>query len=366
MKKEFLELANKVNNAKNQDEMDLIVKKWEIKNEDVDSWIDELFDSINEIDFNKLPYMLHSLYKTEDKVKFMFFCIILENTFDELPFMTNLEREPIFKAKFEMFSHTLSKVASASYNGVADCMYMILLNSDPKGTLLKKEEKAEIIDGINRKLSELLSYFNESENIDESAYMALEILLDVSCYINDEETLNLIEKISRANINKDSTLFLIKSMVINEVNFDNKIIRSLAEDDNYSYRLLQILEGINKQNIFPKDILTQEKIAKSLMIDWLKYPTELDDEPKEITFIDTLEKENIIYYIYKFSAKEGALTERGDMIGISGGFDKSKISTQNTGNTFSKFETIAEDYKTQAEDIIKLISNHWKNRASEE
>ena len=50
------------------------------------------------------------------------------------------------------------------------------------------------------------------------------------------------------------------------------------------------------------------------------------------------------------------------MIGVSCGFYKGKISSQNTGHTFSNFETITENYKNQAEEIIALISNHWKNR----
>lgn len=364
MKKEFLKLAEKINNSQNQEELEKIIKEWEIKNEDVEAWIDELFDSIQEIDINRMPYVLNSLYKENDKIKFLFFCILLENTYSELPFITNLENIPLFKEKYEMLAPTLVKVAKNSYNGIADCMYLILLNSDPKGNFLKPEEKETLLFSINDKLTQIISYLNEcNENeIDNSVYIALEILLDISSYINNIEILNLLDQFENLKINKDSKLFLIKTKAANNMKIDDNIFKELAEDDNYSYRLLQVLEETGKLDIYPKELLNQEKIAKLLMVDWLKYPTELNDEPADITFVDTIENENIIYYIFKFTAKEGALKEKGYMIGVSGGFYKDKISSQNTGHTFSNFETITENYKNQAEEIIALISNHWKNR----
>ena len=51
------------------------------------------------------------------------------------------------------------------------------------------------------------------------------------------------------------------------------------------------------------------------------------------------------------------------MLGISGGYEKGKVTTQTTGYTFSNFEEIQDDYKKQAEDIIELIASHWKKRA---
>lgn len=362
MKKEFLELAEKINNSQNQEELENIIKDWKIKDEDVDSWIDELFDSIHEIDINKMPYVLHSLYKENDKIKFLFFCILLENIHLELPFITNLENIPLFKEKYEMLVPTLVKVAKDSYNGIADCMYLILLNSDPKGKFLKPEDKEILISSINDKLSQIISYLNESSEIDNSVYIALEVLLDVSTHINNENTFNLLKQFENLKLNKDSKLFLIKATSANNIKIKEELLKELAEDYNFSYRLLQVLEGINKINVYPKDLLSQERIAKSLMIDWLKYPTELNDEPEYIELVDTIKNENIIYYIFKFTAKEGSLKERGYMIGVSGGFYIDKISSQNTGHTFSNFETITDDYKKQAENIIKLISEHWKNR----
>lgn len=237
---------------------------------------------------------------------------------------------------------------------------MILLNSDPTGELLTEEGKEQLIQSINKKFTMLIDYINNNEKIEEEVFTTLEILLDVSCYINNDETILLIKKIKKLNINSDCKVFLIKTEAINNLNINKEILIDMINND-YSFKLLQILERINKSNILPQNILTQEKIAKSLLIDWLKYPTELGENPEKIEYVDCLEEDNIIYYIYKFTAREGALKDRGYMIGISGGFEKDKITSENTGFTFSKFQTINENYKKQAEEIIELISEHWKN-----
>ena len=61
-------------------------------------------------------------------------------------------------------------------------------------------------------------------------------------------------------------------------------------------------------------------------------------------------------YEYKFTSVKDEFKDRGYMIGISGGFPKDKITTANTGDTFSKFERIEEDYKEQVIEILKLLA----------
>lgn len=372
MKKNLESLKNKINNSKDEKEIQEIISNWEIDIKEYEKWISSFSEKtmkefekcILEFDMNKMPYMLESLYRENNKIKFSIFCMILEITFDKLPFITNLENIPIFKAKFESFANTLAYVVKYANGGIADCMYLILLNSDPTGSLLTEKEREDIIQSINDKLEYIANLFKEKE-IEEDIYMSLEILLDVACYINDEKTFELIKEIDKLNINQSSRVFLIKAQAVNNIQIDMKKLQELIDDDNYTYKIVQVLENINKLSVIPKDIVTQKMIAKSLMIDWLIYPTELGENPENIELVDTLEKENIVYYIYKFTAKNGKLKEHGEMIGLAGGFKKGKITSINTGNTFSTFETIQKDYIKQAEGIIELISEHWKKRAEE-
>ena len=54
------------------------------------------------------------------------------------------------------------------------------------------------------------------------------------------------------------------------------------------------------------------------------------------------------------------------MIGISGGYSKDKITSITTGWTFSKFETVEEDFLKQGKDLVDFIRECWKKRATEQ
>jgi len=362
MEKTFLKIVEQVNKANGQANIDNIIEQWEITDEETDEMVENLVEFMDKIDLNILPYVLESLYKSNDKFKFFMFCQILMQKQDELPFITPLENIPLFEAKYEMLLPTLIEVSKA-YNGIADCMYLILLNSDPFGNFLDEELRNELLESINEKFESLIDYIKNNEEVDDSAYSTLELLLDISTHINNEKSFELIEKIGKLKLNVDSLLFLIKFQAINNIEIDQSMVKWIVEDDYNAYRLLEILERIRKTEILPEGILTQEKIAMANMIHWLIYSTELGKEPEHIELVDTLEKENTVFYIYKFKAQDGKFKERNYMLGISGGYEKGVVTTQTTGYTFSNFEEIQDDYKKQAECIIELIASHWKKRA---
>ena len=52
------------------------------------------------------------------------------------------------------------------------------------------------------------------------------------------------------------------------------------------------------------------------------------------------------------------------MLGISGGYKKGEISSYSSGLTFSKFETVRNDFVEQAEELVEFMSNYWKNRVN--
>ena len=106
-------------------------------------------------------------------------------------------------------------------------------------------------------------------------------------------------------------------------------------------------------------------IAKAKMIEWLACPMELGEAPSEIELVDILEKDNMDYYIYKFKGNAEDDEDNEYMLGISGGFEKGKLTTEDSGDTFSGFDPIQPDYKKQAEEIIELIEVDWRNNIEE-
>ncbi len=357
MEKEFMELFYKIELCKNQKDYDELIESWEIANEDMDKWIDTIWKESDKIDAEKMPYVLEALYKQHDQFKFILFCMMLEKHANTIPFLTPLESIPIYKAKYEVLLPTLAKVASASYGGIADCLYLIFLNSDPEGTLLKEEDRQVLVEGINKKLPIIKKYYLDGKHeIPDNVRTALEILLDVSCYINNEETLKLIQEFNDLPLRADEQIFLLKTEAINDIEMNKDHLIEIANSERDAYRILSAMEGAGREDLLKDANMTQEKVALSNMIRWLEYPTELGDTLDEISLVDTMEIENIVFYIYKFTSVKDELKDRGYMVGISGGFPKDKVTTVNTGDTFSKFERIEEDYKEQAIEIIKLLA----------
>lgn len=308
MKEEFLKLNEKINLCKNQADFDKVISDWQIKNDEIDSWIDTIWSSLDEFDFEKLPFVLEALYKQNDKIKFMFFCMILEATHEKLPFLTNIEKIPMFKAKYEMLVPTIAKVTAKSYNGIADALYFVLLKSDPTGKYIKEKDKNLIIEGINNKLQLLKAYIEKNKEIQEEVYYALELILDVSCYFNNEETIKLLKAMEGLNLNNITKVFLIKTYAKNNIEIKKELIDELVSVDKYAYELLRVLEQIEKTDLLKNTSLKQEDIARAKMIEWLEYPTELGDSLEKIEFVDTHEKDGYIYYIYKFTSNSDALS----------------------------------------------------------
>ena len=359
----FEKLREEINNLniKSQEELKNIVDNIDISPENLDLWIDDIFsDEIGDLDFEKLPYVIEELYKSDDKFKFMLCCMLIESTCEYLPFIPNLEEYPLFKEKFKTLKHTLITVYERVDSGIANCMALIILNNDPEFKMFNDDEKDNIANNTVRKLTDIINYINNNEVIDDSVYRDLEIIIDLSIHLDDKRIDELIKELSKLNLNFECKLFIAKYKLVNNLDVNSNEIDELLKSEKNLYRVISIFENANVLNKISLDKITQEDIAKSQMIDWLMYPTELGNKPDNIELIDKLEYDGLIYYIYRFKSNSFRVKEY--MLGVSGGYEKDKITSRNSGNTFSEFEEVKDNYKNQAIKLIEIINNHWKNR----
>ena len=354
-----------VNNVKTQEELIKVVEGFNLSDL-VSQGLDELLNNVDGeyklVHEDMFPYFLEALYISNDKDKFYLFCYLLELTYGELKFIPNLERHGLFEAKIKVLLPTLIKVARSCFNGISDCMYLILLNIiDYPGI---KQYKNTIIKDITQKLETLLAYVKENE-LNKNSAIAIEILVDVAGYYNNDDVLKLVEETLQLE-NNDIRLFSVFSLLYNDFDVNVTYIEKIASDIEIASKFYKKLEDVNKTNLFPKEYNTQEYLAKSDMINWLKYPTELGNLPDEIEFIDKFEYKDSYNYLFKFKSSNEAFKDNGWMLGLSGGYEKNKIPTaSSTGNTFSMFESLKEDYMSQGMVIIKLIEEQWKEVANQ-
>ena len=364
MKKQTKDLWKKIN-KQTEEQIETTIEKWDVSNyttEEADELINSVMIEYKNIDSEKLPYVLQALYKSNSKLKFYLFCIILKNSYDTIPFLTNLENIPIIKEKFQVFLPFLIEVANHSYNGIANCMYLILLKAVDNKDLFDKNSEQEIIEGLNQKLEMIEEYTKEKEKLEESISMDLEIMIDVARYFHNTKTETFIQNCWKFS-NENILLFLIMYNLDQEKPVEQKYFEKIAGNIEYAEKLYTYLEKNHLQNLFPEQYQNQEYIAKSNMVNWLLYPTELGEIPKEIELIDTYEEEGEQFYIFQFTSNLDTFKKNGKMIGVSGGYPKQELPTAyNSGCTFSNFAPMEENCIKQAKEIVNMIREYWKNR----
>lgn len=359
---DFSKLIERVNVINPDDKNSIIdiVNNIDINEDNFDQWVDSIFsDKINLFDMGKLPYVIDELYKTNDKLKFMLCCMLLESTCDKLDFITNLEKYPLFVAKFEVLVNTLTTVYEHVDNGIANCVSLIIINNDPKFNYFDDDMKDRIINATKRKLKDILNYLKK-QNINSLVYEDLEVIVDMSCYLNDKEISNIIDEIDHLGKNENADIFIMKYKIINNMKISDKKLKMLKQDSERLWLLYSIMEELNINNVYLNDV-SQESIAKSNMIKWLKYPTELGGNPDKIELLGEFIYNNTKCFAYKFSKNNFKIS--GDLLGVSGGFPLDKISSITSGYTFSKFENVSDDWEKQSNELVEFIVNCWKTRA---
>lgn len=359
---DFSKLIERVNVINPDDKNSIIdiVNNIDINEDNFDQWVDSIFsDKINLFDMGKLPYIIDELYKTNDKLKFMLCCMLLESTCDKLDFITNLEKYPLFVAKFEVLVNTLTTVYEHVDNGIANCVSLIIINNDPKFNYFDDDMKDRIINATKRKLKDILNYLKK-QNINSLVYEDLEVIVDMSCYLNDKEISNIIDEIDHLGKNENADIFIMKYKIINNMKISDKKLKMLKQDSERLWLLYSIMEELNINNVYLNDV-SQESIAKSNMIKWLKYPTELGGNPDKIELLGEFIYNNTKCFAYKFSKNDFKIT--GDLLGVSGGFPLDKISSITSGYTFSKFENVSDNWEKQSNELVEFIVNCWKTRA---
>ena len=128
----------------------------------------------------------------------------------------------------------------------------------------------------------------------------------------------------------------------------DEVIVALANDLVYADLTYSLLERHNMTHRFPAELCAPAYLAKSHMVSWLAYPTELGREPDEIELLGVTKKKGETFHVFRFKSDSDNL---GDdlkgvwLIGWSG----------DDGGTFSNFDKYADYEKKTPEKTVKYI-----------
>jgi len=224
-------------------------------------------------------------------------------------------------------------------------LYSGLVHYKDNVSKLSKDAKARITDHLTQ---EFKRYLN-GEKLTEDCVNNLEVMVDISRYFADDAIIGLLQEVLQQGYH-NVNYYAVETLLSLKQNVPAEIITPLANNLEYAKRTHSMLIKYGKENLFPKEYATAEYLAKSDMVQWLMYPTELGKEPDEIMYIGKIKYlfKKEVYYVFKYRSDSDTL---GDdlknkwLIGWS----------SNDGGTFSNFDEYALFEKATIEATLKNI-----------
>lgn len=178
---------------------------------------------------------------------------------------------------------------------------------------------------------------------------ALELLADVCKHFGDARVVAALTdllQLGQHHIN----FYAVDSLLTLGADVSQSVIHALARDLEYANLTYGVLQRYGKTEYFPADCTTEEYLAKSDLVHWLTFPTELGKIPDEIVYIGRIKQlfKKEVFHVFKFRSDSDTL---GDdlknkwLIGWS----------SNEGGTFSNFDEYALFEKATIDATLKNI-----------
>ena len=261
---------------------------------------------------------------------------VLENSVDKM-----FELAKIEKADAEAVLSIAKPIKDDYQRGM---LFQGLLEHKDKIKNMSADAKSAIAEFTESELERLLS----EKDLSDDAVNIIEFAADVSKYFITGKILDMLEK-AMSVVDNQIRYFILETLLENNRQVSADAIKEIAGDLSYANLLKIVLVKYGKANLFPKEYDTPEYLAKSDLVHWLCYPTELNQKPDEIELLGkaTVKKED--YFIFKYKSDSDNLTDELQnvwLIGWSG----------SQGSTFSEFDKLSDFEKKTPEKTVKYIT----------
>ena len=208
------------------------------------------------------------------------------------------------------------------------------------GILHYRDQLSKLSDGARAKLSEhILSEMERILAMDPpagEAVDALEILCDVCKLFPADQTPTVLDRVFALGNNRIS-YYAAETLLSLNLEPSAQVIEDLAKDLFHANLIHGTLRQYGKENRFPKELNNEVYLAKSDLVHWLCYPTELGQPPEEIAYIGKIKYlfKKDVYHVFKYRSESDTLGDdlKGKwLIGWSSA----------EGGTFSNFDEFAK------------------------
>jgi len=220
-------------------------------------------------------------------------------------------------------------------------LYNGLLHYQHRISALPNDSKKLFVDYID---SQLKFYLNTE--LTEEMLNSLEVACDVAQHFATDAIVASLQSLLKIE-NSSIRYYTVRSLLAAKQEVPQEIIVSLANDIVYADMTYAILKMHGKTDLFPAELANEEYLAKSDLVHWLTYPTELGKEPDQIEYLGKVKKKEI-YHIFRYTSNSDNLGE--DL------HDKWLIGwSNNEGGTFSNFDLYSNFEQKTVEKTLKVI-----------
>ena len=251
------------------------------------------------------------------------------------------EQDIISKVDVESLIESLSKTTDEYEKGL---FYAGLIHYQNKLTGLIESSRKIIADYIT---TELERYVREYSADNEDLINALEAACDACKHFANEKIIESLYKALHLG-NSKICYYAAASLMHLKKDVPEETVSSLAGDLIYADLTYSMLKRYGKESLFPSEYSNEEYLAKSDLVHWLTYPTELGKAPDEIELVGKVERKDEVYHVFKFRSDSDNLDEESKNVWLLGW-------SGNEGGTFSQFEKYDKFEKKTIEKTLKYI-----------
>ena len=222
-------------------------------------------------------------------------------------------------------------------------LYPALLHHKDNMDKLTSEAKIELAKYF---ISEFERYLSKKK-LNDVEINNLEIAVDVCAYFATDRIIELLKDILKLGYN-NINYYVVDSLLAINQHIDIKTISELAKDIRHASVTYALLERNKQADLFPKEFAAPEYLAKSDMVQWLVYPTELGKMPCSIELLGTIDVKKELYHIFKYKSDSDNLEDSLKnewLIGWS----------SNDESTFSNFDKLSQFEQKNNDKTLKVI-----------
>ncbi|MBQ4323266.1 MAG: hypothetical protein IJC19_04940 [Clostridia bacterium] len=212
-------------------------------------------------------------------------------------------------------------------------------------SILSEKDRTQLSDFMTEEMKRYLATSPREEDSETN----LELLADLCKHFPQEDTEFCLRQMLSSE-NRDILYYATESLLALNKQIPEEPMKILAKDLVSASMTYQMLQNHGVAYLFPEEYTDEIYLAKSDMIHWLTFPTELGQVPDDIEYLGKVKKlfSKEVFHVFRFRSNSDTLGEELKYKWLIGW-------SSNDGGTFSEFEEYTAFEQDTPQKTLKAI-----------